>query len=130
MSDAEDKGLKFGLDNSELAINHWFLNNRDAVMAVAETPEWKEKRELIARVTVNGVEFSFKSLDDFILSWGEQIERSFNEKYADLNKEVQRRLEERIKEEGQPILDKLYEIQRALEDPSELLVPYWDRKDK
>lgn len=136
MSDEKtDYGLLFSIDDHEFFVNHWMLQDVDVAVLISNTPEYKADdnprgKKLTARVTVNGIELPFKSLEGLFQHFYDSQERHIRKQYSDLEAEVERRLVERLKTEGQPILDKLYDLQQVLEDPSQLLTPYWERKEQ
>lgn len=123
-----EKGMAFTLDSVDKIISHWFLNSEQAVRIVAETPEWLNDRKLIARVTVNGIEMPFAEFDAWMLKTYERAYEEAQVSFSDLDKEVEKRLKKRIKDEAEPILDNLWKLQQALGDAEEAIIPYWDKR--
>src|SRR5215217_5356737 len=108
-------------------ISHIVLHDIELATKISKTEAWKEKQETIATITVNGVEVPFSVVESYFSDLAERLEKRAMEQFSDLDKEVHRRLENRLKEEVQPIIDKLYDLNTVLNDPGDLLKPYWER---
>lgn len=122
--------MKFNLiDDREKFISHIVLHDLDLATKISQTDLWKESQESIALITVNGIEVPFEAVESYFSDLAERLEKAALEKYSDLEKEVHRRLEERLEEEARPILEKFYEIQNVLNSPGDLLKPYWERNN-
>lgn len=121
--------MKFNLlHDNEKFISHILLHNIDHATEISKTSEWKNDRTTEAKITVNGIEIPFEAVEDYFRDLYERLAKSALERYSDLDKEVNRRLEKRLEEEAQPVIDKLHDILNVLNDPTDLLTPYWDRK--
>ncbi len=126
----EEKGMIFNIsdvDSAKFIVSHWLLNDADSVTAVAETPEWKEQREMIARVTVNGVELPFKTFDDWLMGCYEQAINSARSEFSELDAEVNRRLEKKLKAEAESVINKMHDLMRSMEDVESVLTPHWEK---
>jgi hypothetical protein len=121
------KELKFSLDDRDKIINHWMLCDNDAAEAIGNTPDWVNNKSLTAKVTVNGVELRFDIVENYFQDVYRSLESEIRENYKDIEAEVQRRLEIRMKEEAQPIIDKLYDLRDVLDSAGNLLKPYWEK---
>jgi hypothetical protein len=121
------KELKFSLDDRDKIINHWMLCDNDAAEAIGNTPDWVNNKSLTAKVTVNGVELRFDIVENYFQDVYKSLESEIRENYKDIEAEVQRRLEIRMKEEAQPIIDKLYDLRDVLDSAGNLLKPYWEK---
>jgi hypothetical protein len=120
--------MEFNLNSRERIVNHWMLQcDSELVETIGETPEYKENRKFVAKVTINGVELPFESLDNYFLEIYRRMEEEIRDSYKDKEAEVQRRLDQRMKDEAQPILDKLRALDGVLDDVGNLIKPYWDR---
>lgn len=122
--------MKFGIDSVEKIVSHWLLQDLDTAKKVSETLTKGtnlRSHSLEAKVTVNGVELPFGAFESYMMSVYEGEVSRAREEFKDLDAEVQRRLEKRLKEEAQPILDKMWELQRSLEDAGSVLKPYWEK---
>lgn len=115
--------------NAENLVSHWVLNNMEAVSAISNTPEWLNEKKTVAKVTVNGVELSFESLDKWFLEVYDRKMKKAEAQYADLDQEVQRRLEKRVKDEAEPIIDALYKLAGNLANVEDAIAPYWEKKE-
>lgn len=118
--------MKFGINDNHLIINHWLLNSNDeTVKEVAKSRQGTASFDAV--VTVNGIELDFSDLEKWMNDF---LEDSYNRKmeaFANQEKEVQKRLDERMEKEAQPILDKMYELQRVLEEAGDIIKPYWKK---
>lgn len=124
----EDLGLKFHFNDDERIISHWLMNSETCIVQmVAETQEFKERRETVARVTVNGVELSFADFEQFMVHFLEDEAKRLAEKYADVELEVQRRVDEELQRRADKILESMDRLQDALTDASSILKPYWEK---
>lgn len=122
--------MKFNLlGDYEKFISHIVLHGIDVATKITETDGWKNNRETIAKITVNDVEIPFSLLESYFSDLAERLEKRALEQFSDLDKEVERRLKKRMEEEAQPIIDKFHDILNVLNDPTDLLTPYWDRKN-
>lgn len=117
----------FSLHDNETMINHWFLNTEEVISAVSETSEWKNDNKLVAKVTVNGVEMPFAALDKFLFECYESHIKKAEERFSDLDAEVDRRLKLRLENDAKPIVEKMWELQQVLDSAGDLLKPYWDK---
>jgi hypothetical protein len=124
-------GMKFGIDSTEKMVNHWLMHsNSETVMKVAESAGWKEGHSFEAKVTVNGVELPFKEFDDWLMKLYVRICQKTEEKYSNVEAEVQRRLAKRMKEEAEPIIEKMGNMMRAMEEADSFIKPYWEKTER
>jgi hypothetical protein len=119
--------MKFRIDDPQVILSHILLHDTDLVMAVAATPGWKEEQLVSPAVTFNGVPVPAEVFEGALKELYNQLARNLAEQYDDVEKEVQRRVEQRLKEEAEPVLNKLYDLQRVLEDVSDVIKPYWEK---
>lgn len=120
--------MKFDLLNDyNKIISHIVLHDIDLATEVSNTETWKNNRETVAKITVNGIEVPFEKIEEYFHDVAKRMHEDAKEKYSDVEKEVQRRLEKRLEEEVEPILQKLYDVREVLESSSDLLKPYWER---
>lgn len=120
-------GMKFTLESREKIIHHWMLQDMKTAEKISETDDWKTNQTLTAKVTVNDVEMDFDIVERYFMDVYKSMEIEIKKKYSDVEEEVQRRLEQRMKDEAQPILDKMYALQQVLEDAGDVIKPYWDK---
>lgn len=98
------------IDQRGSIFSHWILNSKtEIVKAVAETPEWKDSRKMYLGVFVNGVELDAEDLESFLLEHTENVQKKIEEKYSDLDAEVERRVEEKMKGKRSELVDKFQE---------------------
>lgn len=108
-------------------ISHIVLHDPALVTEISNTKAWKNNRETVAKITINGVEVPFEKIEEYFRNLAKSMQEAANEKYSDVEKEVQSRLEERLEEEVEPILQRLREVNEVLSSSGDLLKPYWDR---
>lgn len=126
----EAKPLEFDIRDVQYMISHWFLQKMETVELIAETPEWKNDHKMVARVTVNGVELDFKSLDDFLLECYEREMAKVKDSFADQRVAAERAAEEILKTRAKGILEHMDKLEDALRDSANLIEPYWEREEK
>ena len=119
--------MKFGIDDPQVILSHILLHDTDLATAVAATPGWKQEQLVSPAVTFNDVPVPAEVFEGALKALYLQIVRQFSEKYADVEAEVQRRVEQRLTEEAAPVLSKLYELERVLEDVGDVIKPYWKK---
>lgn len=116
--------------NSHDAVIMWLLHSkRDLVHKAADNkPEDCPVGQVHVVVTVNGIEMNYQDFNSLLERHVEEYEKRLEKKYADQEEEIQRRVEGRLKEEAQPIIDKLQNLAYALEDVDSAITPYWEKK--
>lgn len=119
--------MKFGINDPQVILSHILLHDNDLAAAVAATPGWKEEELISPAVAFNGVAVPAEVFEAALKLLFEQIQRQLAEQYANVEAEVQRRVEQRLKAEAEPVLNKLNELQQALENASDLIKPYWQK---
>jgi hypothetical protein len=121
--------MRFGINSTEKMVNHWLMHsNTDTVKKVADTIDRHNGNYIFtAKVTVNDVELSFAEFVKFMMDTYISICKEIEEKYSDVEAEVQRRLEKRMKDEAEPIIEKMGNMMRAMEDAGSFIKPYWEK---
>lgn len=68
-------------------------------------------------------------LEDFFIEMTDKYEKVLKEKYdvANIDKLVNERALEIIKEHADNLIEKLDNIRNVLDDPTNILTPFWDR---
>lgn len=119
--------MKFDILDAATIISHWVLEDIAHVDAIIQTPEWKKDRTTVAKVTVNGVELPFESLEKFIYSYLEGREKSLTDQFADLDREAQRRVEKILQERADGALEMMDKLTVTLREVGTILKPYWEK---
>lgn len=120
--------MKFDIHAYDQIIYHWMLQGKDTLIdKISHTPEWVEEKKFVAKVTVNGVELAAEALEEWLKEVYKRTVDKAREEFADLDAEVQRRLEKRLVTEAQPIIDKLNNLTQALDDIGSAVKPYWEK---
>ena len=119
--------MKFNISDPTVILSHILLHDTDLAKAVAATPGWKQEQLVSPAVTFNGVEVPAEVFEGALKELYNQCAQQLREQYADVEAEVQRRVEQRLKDEAEPVLNKLYDLQRVLEDVGDVIKPYWEK---
>jgi len=118
--------MKFHFDDATKVISHWMLQDEEVALAIAATDDFKKDATTIAEVRVNGVLLNFESLEAFLDYQVQCAIEDAEKRFANLDAEVERRLNKRLEQEAQKVLDKMDNLREALEDASSIIKPYWD----
>lgn len=125
---SQSDGMVFTINCADKIVHHWFLeNHQDVLDKIIATPEWKDENKFVAVVTVNGVEMPFESLERYLQTMYNATIADAKAQFADLEDEVQRRLEQRLKDEAQSIIDKMRELSYALDNVEDAIKPHWEK---
>lgn len=116
---------------SNIALTHILLKDKETASLVANTPQWKETETIKVTVQFNGVEAPPEALEKTLHHFSEIHYKQAKEKYNGVNidKMVEEKALQLIKEQADNALDKIYELSRVLENSEDLLKPYWERKE-
>lgn len=116
-------------DNSQL-LSHCLLQSKEVVGAVSETEEWRKDHTITATVMFNGVEMPGEVLEEVLKFFCNAIEKHYIEKYdvERLDRIIDEKARALLKTEADKALEKIYELQRKLEEVDDILVPHWERK--
>lgn len=119
--------MKVNLQDPSQLMSHLLLANSNVVEAVIATPQWKSGEGITITAQFNGIEVSAESAEVALQHLFKQQDEYYKQKYAHVEKEVQKRLEQRIKDEAEKIVDKMRDLIQVLESAGDLIKPYWDR---
>ncbi len=119
--------MKFNVDDPTVILSHIMLHDVDLAKAVAATPGWQQENLVSPAVTFNDMPVPAEVFEAALKELYNQCARQLSEQYADIEAEVQRRVEQRLKDEAEPVLNKLYELQRVLENVGDVIKPYWEK---
>ena len=127
--------MKVNIENKDQYLAGIMLHNEEFCNKVTESDEWKgtkNPREIEARLTICGIEVDAQLVEDFFNEVSENYSNHLRIKYnADnIDKLVEERAEELLKERADNVLEKLYNLQRTLEESSNIITPYWERESK
>lgn len=118
-------------DSAQIMSNLLLSCNRTVIDAVIATPQWQANDGITVTAQFNGIEVPGETLETtFKLLCNQYVIRHTNdlqEMYSDLEKEVQLRVEQRLKDEVEKVVEKLHDILNVLEDASSVIKPYWER---
>ena len=119
--------MKIDIRDPSQIMSRIVLHNTSVAEAVAETADWKDSKTITAEIKFNGVVVPTEVAESVFKEMYAQVSKNYAWKYADIEKEVQRRVEQRMKDEATPILEKMYKLQSALEEAENTIKPYWDK---
>jgi hypothetical protein len=108
-------------------LSHILLQDEDLAAAVAATPGWRQEQLISPAVEFNGVAVPAQVFEDALKQLVNQLGQQISAQYAHVEAEVQRRVEQRLKDEVEPVLNKLYDLQRMLENVGDVIKPYWEK---
>lgn len=121
--------MKFGLDSVEKIVNHIMLQQKtEIIKKIAETIDRDRGMIFEAKVTINGVEIEFEKFEEWLVESYKMIHDEAKREFANLDRAVDDRVQKRLKEEAQPLIDKMNDLRYRLEDIESVLIPYWERK--
>jgi len=122
--------MKFGLDTEKIITHLMLKQKHELIDKLAQTNKEGNVRtdRFEAKVTINDIEIDFNIFELWMMDvYDKTIQEAKNE-FKDLDAEVGRRLEKRLKEEAKPLIDKMDDLRYKLEDIESVLIPYWERK--
>lgn len=119
--------MKINVYTPSQMLSHFLLEDIEVAKAVSETYRFKEDDEIIATVSMNGVEVPAEVFERVLNNFWEQLERSFEEKYKDEAKAVHDAAVKMIEEQAAGVLDKLSDLEDVLRNADDIIKPYWDR---
>lgn len=122
--------MNINIDDCSQILSHVLLEDHDLVDKITQSPEWKATTAIKAELMFNGVMVSAESFEKTLQGLFDQVETYLREKYdaANLDKLVEERAQQLLKEHADNALDKLYNLTRILEESEDLIVPHWERK--
>jgi spore coat polysaccharide biosynthesis protein SpsF (cytidylyltransferase family) len=122
--------MKIDINNPSQLLSHLLLEDVDLVMVVSETSKWKEDGIIEATCQFNGVDVTADVLEKVLQNFVKQIEDHCREKYDanNIDKLVEERANEIIKNHADRVLEKLTAIEYVLSDPHNIITPHWGRE--
>jgi hypothetical protein len=119
--------MQINLNDPTQILSHVLLHDTELSMAVAATPGFVEGKQIVPAVTFNGVAVDAEIFEAALKQLYNQLLTQLAARYADVEQEVQRRLEQRMKDEASQILEKMHQLESALADAAQLIKPYWEK---
>lgn len=111
------------IDNRKVALCHLMLScEKPTIQAIVNTDDWKlpeDSKDKSVNVTVqfNGVEADPNALEKLMTDWYHGITKSIEEKYSDIDKEIERRVYERVQKiESERIIPYEHKISEVIKN--------------
>lgn len=121
--------MQININDPKQMLSHVLLGDDEVVNAVTCTEEWTKDKKLTVEVSINGVKVDAESFENTLKNLFEQVENHYSEVYnADnIDNLVEKKAEELIKNHADSALDKLGRLMEVIEDPENIIKPYWER---
>lgn len=114
--------MKIKLDDPSQMLSHVLLADRDLALQVSKTIKKDDNGPtVIATVSFNGVECPAEILEKAMLELFSQIDRQYEEKYADIERAVKRRARSIVSKKANLLIDKMQELSWALDGVERVL---------
>lgn len=101
------------IENAEIALVHLMLQNTpDTLQKIIDSPEWDlptDNKEKVINVTVqfNGIESESQVLETLLQDWNDFNNKYYQEKYSDIELEINRRVNEEVNKRMSESIDVL-----------------------
>lgn len=123
--------FKFGLNNDQIALSHFMLEDGDACekIAAARAGCGDKTSEFIATVFINGVQIDAGVIEKELHRWYNSLETKIRNEFAPegFEKRVEDEVQKRIKERADGIIELLDSLRDKLQASDDLIKPYWER---
>lgn len=121
--------MKFGLDSVEKIVNHIMLQQKtEIIQKIAKTIDRDRGMIFEAKVTINGVEIEFEKFEEWLMETYKQVHAAAKIEFADIERAVDNRVEKRLKDGAQKLIDKMDDLRYKLDDIESYLTPDWEKK--
>lgn len=111
--------MKFSIEDKNLVINHLMLNQKkEIVMAIADSPNFKENKDFELKILINGVEIEFAETFEKMMNdeYNNMVEKLKTEYDVDnFDRRVVEKAELLIKNKFEDLREKMYEFENCLD---------------
>lgn len=106
------------------------LLSSNVVGDVVKTERFQKDRNVDVSVTFNGVEIDPDSFSEILEEHLKKVERTFKDKYSDIEQEVQRRVKEQVEDlfesQVQTMIRSFQDLQDKVQDVNDIVKYKWE----
>jgi len=117
--------MEFTLDRKTIMEHVVLSAPHDIASTIAETPLWKEKETIEAKLTMNGIDVPVEVLEKVLQNMWEQCQEKTG--VAEFNRKVKAEAERIVKEKADDVMEAFQEIQSKLESANDLVKWEWEK---
>ena len=108
--------MKIDTGNPKQMLSHVLLQDTNLCKKVAKEYKGAKPVEVVATVFMNGVEVSAESFEDTLKELFSQVDTHYKNTYADMEKAVQKRAKQMVKDRLRGLTDQMYDLENGIEE--------------